>query len=332
MINSRLLTTVALGLAFSTSAIWSAQSQAQQTPQVKQQVGELEILADEIEFDADKNQYILAGNVDLKSKDTHLTSEKMTVQLTPKKELVSALCEGKVFIDKKNPEEGTTVTARSQTATYHEVQQHADLKGAVRVEQSSPRLAKPAVIIGDKVDLDLKAGRNVVLRGPGAQAKVHIEPKGEAGKPVPEPVDLTADRIEMNSNTQQYVATGKPAMIRPSSQLRAKIIRFELDDKGTEVKIARAEEDVVIDNKSENGSLLHATGNLATYRKPENLVTLDGAVAATVTRPGDEQPSTYAGDHFEYNLKSGGHKLSRAKVTLRQEKKEEKKPDAKDGD
>lgn len=328
MNSSRFLTSVALGLAFGASGIWSAHSQAQPSPQVKQQVGELEILADEIEFDADKNQYILVGNVDLKSKDTHLTSEKMTVQLTPKKELVSAVCEGKVFIDKKNPEDGTFVTARSRTATFHEVEQHADLQGAVRVEQSSPRLAKPAVITGEKVDLDLKAGRNIVQRGPNAQAKVHVEPKGETGKPAPEPVDLTADRIEMNSNTQQYVATGKPVMVRPSSRLQAKTIRFELDDRGTEVKVAYAEEDVVIDNKSENGSLLHATGNLATYRKPENLVTLDGAVAATVTRPGDEQPSTYAGEHFEYNLKSGGHKLSRARVTLRQEKK----PEAKDGE
>lgn len=328
MMIRKLNAPIVLCLALGAGVAGGLRAGAQQPPQLKQQVGELEILAADIAFDAEKNQYKLVGNVDLKSKNTHLTSDEMTVQLTPKKELVSAECKGKVFIEKKDLEEGTQVTARSQELNYSEVEQHADLKGAVRVEQTSPRLAKPAVITGDKVDLDLKAGKNVVLRGPGAQAKVHVEPKGEQGKPTPEPVDLTADRIEMNSRTQQYVATGKPAMTRPSSKLQAKRIRFELDEKGTEVKVAYADEDVIIDDKNENGTVLHATANQGVYRKPENLVTLDGTVAAAVTRAGEEQPSTYAGEHFEYNLKSGGHRLTNARATIRQEKKEGDKPNA----
>lgn len=323
-LNSQIVLCLALGAVVS----GSLGAFAQQQPQLKQQVGDIEIAAAEITFDGEKYQYQLTGNVDVKSKDTHLTSDVMTLQLTSKKELVSAKCTGKVFIEKKSPEKDSQVTARSQELDYHELEQTAALKGSVRVEQTSPRLAKPAVILGEKVDLDLKADKNVVLRGPNAQAKVHVEPKGDPGKPTPEPVDLTADRIEMNSRTQQYVATGKPAMTRPSSKLQAKRIRFELDEKGSEVKVAYADEDVIIDDKNESGTVLHATANQGVYRKPENLVTLDGTVAATVTRAGEEQPSVYTAEHFEYNLKNGGHSLKGAKATIRQEKKDGEKATA----
>jgi lipopolysaccharide transport protein LptA len=282
--------------------------------QERQQIGDMIVKAAETEFDFMKNIVVFTGSVDLVSKSSHMTADKMTVYLTPKRELVSATCVGSVFIEKKNPEQGTTMTARGRTLEYSERDQKANLEGDTVVHLGSPRLAKPALVTGARIDMDLKSQQNVVVGTGGAQAKVHLEPKTEEGKPAPEPVDLTADRIEMNSVTQEYIATGKPVMTRPSSKLQARRIRFMLEEDGRDVKVAYAENDVVYDSRSEDGDTTHATGNNGVYTREITELVLEGAVNARTKEAKAEKPTIYQGEKFIYNTRTGVGKLIKGHI------------------
>lgn len=275
-----------------------------------------QITGDDLEFDFGSKQYILTGDVKLRSGEKALDAQKMTVQLTATRELEWAKCEGGVYLEQKNTADGTQMTGKGRTLEYYEKKQLAYLKGGILVTQSSPRLLKPAEITGDHVDLNLQTKVNVVYGGGGKQAKVHAEPKGNpqaggAGKKSesPEPVDLLGDQITMNSETQEYVSNGSPRMQRPTSDLRAKTIRFQIDQETNEVKTAYADDNVIFDGKSTQGSVIHATGDKGVFTQATNEVTLDGQVHATIKDPDQDEPSVYQGQRFVYNTVTGNYRL-----------------------
>jgi lipopolysaccharide transport protein LptA len=268
---------------------------------VQQKFGETTVTAANIDYDLGKRLVIATGSVELISGNNRLTSDKMTVQMAANRGLQWARCDGRVYIEKKDPEGGRNITGNSDKLEYFETEQKANLQGDVTVNLASPRLAKPAVVTGSRMDINLATQENVVHRSPDAQAKVHVEPKGQEGKPAPEPVDLVGDKIEMNGRTQEYRATGKPMMVRPSSKLQAKTIRFQVEEASNEVKVAYAEEDVIFDGKGETGSTIHTTGDHAVFTRETNELVLTGNVVAHIKEPDEDEPSVYKGDKFIYN-------------------------------
>lgn len=279
------------------------------------QQGETVINADTIDYDLNKRQYILVGNVDLATTTSHMTSDRMTVQMTEQKEVDWAKCVGRVYVEKKDPQDGTKMTGTGQALDYSERQRKAQLQGNVVVHQESPRLAKPAVITGSRVDMDLDKKINVVHRSTDEQAKVHLEPKGEQGKPTPENVDLVADEITVNDATQEYTAVGKPVMRRPSSTIVAKKIQFQVEGESKDVRIAHAYDDVIYDAVNDKGTRCHATGDRGTFTKDIHEVVLAGSVHATTQDPDEEKPQVYEGNEWVYNSQTGQSRLKRGEKT-----------------
>lgn len=270
------------------------------------QVGDTTINFSSMEFDLAKNLYILTGEVVLISPDTRLTSDRMTVQTTTNREILWARCEGQVTIHKVDLSDKTTIDATCKTLEDFEKDRKANLVGDVVVHQSSPRLAKPAKITGDRVEMDLATDINIVR---GVPARVHLEPLGKEGEPTPEPIDLTGTRIEMNNRSQEYVSTGKPVLQRTSGTLQARRIRFQVEGEKKDLKIAYADDDVVYDGKNEKGEITHATGDRGTWTRETNELMLEGSVFASTQAPDDLKPRVGQGDRFIHNTKTGGGKL-----------------------
>jgi lipopolysaccharide transport protein LptA len=307
-----------------------AKAAAPAEPQ-KLQFGDTVITCDQLEYDLEKKQYVFTSpsKVELVSGNSRMTAPKMTVKLSPDNELASARCEGGVWIEKKDPEAGTVMTADSKELDYFEIEQKANLEGDVILRQDSPRLAKPMVVTGNRVEMDLKAKKNVIHRGPAAQARAQVQPKGKEGQPPAESVDLVADRIDVNSETQEYVATGKPVMIRPSTRLQAKRLRFTVDPKANDVTVAYADGDVTFDNKNAKGSTLHATADDGTYNKEISEVKLIGNVHAETKEPDAEKPTIYECGEFFYNTTTGYQRMSKNVKVILPEKPKPKTDDPK---
>lgn len=314
--RGRIMVLGGLCFALAASAILSGVQTAPVQAQEKVKLGDTVVTSKEIDFDFAKNRHVFTGSVELVSKESRMTADKMTVQMTGERELESALCEGNVSIEKKGVDPQTGMKGRAQKLDYSEKNQKATLEGDVQVEQDSPRLAKPALITGSRIDMDLKNGVNVVTRSPATQAKVHVESKGTEGKPAPEPADLVADRIEMNSRTQEYVATGKPAMVRPSSRLQAKTIRFNVDEQTNSVKTAYGDGDVVYQARDEKGAITQARGDKGSYTAEINELVLEGMVHATVKQPEDDQPTVYQGDKLVLNTRTNSGKLTQGTIVV----------------
>ena len=275
------------------------------------QQGETVINADTIDYDLNKRQYLLSGNVDLTTPTSHMTSERMTVQMTEQKEIEWAKCVGKVYVERKNLDDGTKMTGHGQTLDYNEKERTAVLMGNVIIHQESPNLAKPAVITGSRVDMDLDKRIDVVHRTDTEQAKVHLEPKGQEGKPEPEKVDLIADQITVNDVTQEYVATGKPVMTRPSGTIKAKKIQFQVEGQSKDVRVAHAYDDVIYDGVNEKGTRAHATGDKGVFTKDIHEMVMEGNVHATTQDPDEVKPNSYEGQKWTYNSQSGQSRLVR---------------------
>ena len=301
---------LALTLSVTAGLGLASGARAQTADQQQQKFGETVVTADNIDYDLGKKQVIATGSVDLVSGTSRITAEKMTVQMAANKGLEWARCDGKVTIEKKNPQDNSMLTARGRTLEYLETAQKANLQGDVIAHLDSQRLAKPAVVTGERVDMDLTTRQNIVTRSPAAQAKVHVEPKGKEGGATPEPMDLAADRIEMNSETQEYVATGKPVLLRPTSKLQAKRLRFQVQEETNDVKVAYAEEEVIFDGQGESGSVIHATGDNAVFTRDVNELVVTGMVLATVKDPDEEKPTVYQGGKFTYNTRTRASRLS----------------------
>jgi lipopolysaccharide transport protein LptA len=281
-----------------------------------------------MEADLEDKTYTFEGNVVLVTPTSKMTGDKMFVRMKSGKKAKAGeksaepgqgqgqqieylKSEGNVTVFRKNPDDGTTLDGTGKVMEYFETEQKANLQGGVVLHQGSEKLAKPAVITGERADLNLKTKENVVTRKKDEQAKAHIEPKGEPGEPEPEPVDLIGNEIRMNSETQTYVATGEPLLVRPSTRLAGKSIRFHIDKQTSDVEVAHAEEDVVFDGQGDNGSVTHATGDHGVFTKATNEIVLTGRVDATTKQPDEERPTVLNGDKFIfiYNSKTKRSKL-----------------------
>lgn len=291
---------------------------AAQAPKPAAPAAEIVVLADVLEFDEPKMEYRLTGNVDLTGTRVHLKAAKMVVTVNKQRELQTAVCTGNVTIE-KTQEDGTKLNASCQTLDYREAAQKAILEGGVEILQSSEKLARPARLTGRRVEMDLKTGLNVVHGVPERRASVHVEPKGEAGKPNPEPVDLLGLQIDMNQKTQHYVAHTNAEFRRTSSWLKAETITFELDDAGTEVRTANARGGVNVYQKNPKGTEMTARSATGAYDQATGVMTLEGQVHAEVKEPMQEKPQIYDGETFEYNERTGYHRLTRARARLPQE-------------
>jgi lipopolysaccharide transport protein LptA len=267
------------------------------------QVGNTVIESPTVDVDLEKNLYVFGPQVKLVQAGTTMTAKKMTVQFTPGKELEWARCEGQVSITKKG-EDGVDMDATADTLLYKAKEEKAELVGEVVLHQTSPKLKKPAEVTGSRVDMDLKSRQNIV-HGGKAQARVHLEPIGKEGEPDPEIVDLTADRIDMNGVSQQYIATGSPLIKRPTSTMRAKQLRFQVEDETKDVKLAYADDDVVYDGKNQKGGTVHVTGDKGVYNRDLAELVVTGNARAKTRQPNEEQPTELECDTFTYNMKTG---------------------------
>ena len=103
-------------------SVQAAQAPAESAAQEKRTFGKTTITASVFDFDLDAGLVVAEGKVDLLSGNSHLTANKMTVQLTRQRELQWAKCEGSVVVERKN-DDGTQMTARCQTLNYREQEQ-----------------------------------------------------------------------------------------------------------------------------------------------------------------------------------------------------------------
>jgi len=141
---------------------------AKEAPAQQVQVGDTIITSERLDYDLEKKQYTFSGGkkVDLTSKTTHMTSDKMTVEMDDQNALKWSRCEGHVFVERKNEDDGTVVKGWGDVMEYFATDNKAFLEGHVTVHQDSARLAKPAVITRRLVDFDMKTKENVVVRTP----------------------------------------------------------------------------------------------------------------------------------------------------------------------
>jgi lipopolysaccharide transport protein LptA len=304
---------VALGAAL--AAAPRAGAQTEQTPTREQrQLGDLTITAGTFDYDLDLRQVVAEGNVVLEYGTSHVRSDKMTAQMMPNRTLDWAKCEGNVQVDKQDPEQKTAIAGRGHVLDYYERQQKAILMGkgddGVEVQFTSPRLEKPALMTGLRVEMDLRTQENVVHRSSKAQAHAHLDPRPTPGKPLPEPVDFYADRLEMDGAKHIYSGSGNPVLVRPSAKLRARKIVIEMEETGTDLKSARAEENVVFDGKSARGSLIHTTADKGVYTYTGKELVLTGSVVALITEPGEDKPEVLKGSTFVFNTETRLAKLS----------------------
>lgn len=305
-------------VALAAGLLQSSAAPAQTKPDERQRIvaGATVILAPSIEFDTPNRRHVFSDDVELTTPESVLTARRMVVQFTPKQELEWAECTGDVHIV-RTPAGGGRVEAWSSSLKHLEQQKESTLSGGVRVLQSSPRLEKPAEVLGERAVLNGATQINVVYGQGGKQASVEVHPKGDPaveGKPAAKPAEparLIGDRIEMNQKTQEYHATGNPVFTRPSGTLKANDIRFTVDEKTNEIQRALATGKVVYDGKNPRGALIHARGDVGTFDRSSSILVLDGSVYATTQEPDDEQPMVWEGDRFEYNTTSGAGKLTR---------------------
>src|SRR5947207_1832102 len=103
--------------------------------QYKLTFGDTIITSEVIDYDMEKRQYTFMNKVDLVSKNSHMTANKMTVQMNENNELQWSKCEGNVWVEKKNPEDNTSMTATSRYFEYFDADQKANLQGNVIVHQ-----------------------------------------------------------------------------------------------------------------------------------------------------------------------------------------------------
>jgi lipopolysaccharide export system protein LptA len=109
----------------------------------------------------------------------------------------------------------------------------------------------------------------------------------------------------MNGVSQEYVATGSPLIKRPTSTMRAKRLRFQVEDDTKDVKLAYADDDVVYDGKNEKGGTVHVTGDKGVYNRELAELVVTGNARAKMRKPTEEQPTELESDTFIYNMKSG---------------------------
>jgi len=134
--------------------------------------GPINIEADRMESDQQKNVVNFIGNVEARQGDLTILADRMTVHYTGKKnttseknaapsqEVDSIVSEGNVRLKREN------WTASADRMEYNEKQRKVVLIGNTRVWQNNN------TVTGDRIELFLDEGKTVVERGSGGQDRV----------------------------------------------------------------------------------------------------------------------------------------------------------------
>jgi lipopolysaccharide export system protein LptA len=217
------------------------------------------------------------------------------------------------------PENGRSVVARGRDAVYEPPHDRVALTGGAEAVMTSPQLAEPARLVGDRVVVQLRARTATVYRTPAARVQLTLRPKQE-----PQPIELTADQLTYDGASDRVTAVGRPVMKNPRGALTADRIAFDLTPRGaapgaggrpadtppggtaSPIVMAHAVGDVVVDARWEepNAQTIHATGREATYVRTQEEITLRGDVQGTVTSPDSPKPTSFSGDRMTLNLQT----------------------------
>jgi lipopolysaccharide transport protein LptA len=247
-------------------------------------------------------EFEATGRVVLTGPRGTMTAPRVTGQHDSKRGLIVARASGGVRVETV-PENGRSIVARGQDAVYEPPQDRVTLTGGTEVVMTSPQLAEPAHLVGDRAVVQLKGRTATVYRTPAARVQLTLRPKRE-----PAPIELTADQVSYDGAADRVTATGRPVMKNSQGTLTADRIAFDLAPGGAESAIvtAHADGNVVVDAewKEPNAQTIHATGRQATYVRAQDEITLQGDVAGTVLQPGSPKPTSFSGDRMTLNLKT----------------------------
>lgn len=269
-------------------------------------LGPVEFRADLWEYDDAKRYLVATGNVFLDNgAGMKLNADKITAQMQEDMSVEWARAEGHVRLVRAATEKQNSLVMTGAKCFYNEKKQTANLEGGARVEIGSPRLAKPAVLTGSRVDANLTDDVYVVHKTASAPAKIHLEPKGAEGQPAPDPVDLTAAKITLNNDTMSVLANGNPLLLSKQERLKGDVIQFTVDKKTNDVAVARADGNVIYDGVDEKGQRVHSTSDHAVFNRVDHLLTLTGSVVWEQYAPGSDKPKVYRGPEMRYKTDTG---------------------------
>jgi lipopolysaccharide transport protein LptA len=241
----------------------------------------------------------LVGKASLTSPETVMTSERMTLKGEKGgNRIASATASGSVRL-RTLRDDNSTLTATGTAATYLPAEDRATLTGGVKLQFTSPQLAEPATLAGERVELALSSGKAVVYRTPAAPVVLVMRPKGGEG-----PVELRAERIEMDTRGGAVTAVGDPVMKHPQGTLAADKIWFDLDKATNDVREARAAGNVRFNAAWEDGRTAQGHSERATFERPEHRITMEGKVQLTQNAPGLEAPRQLSGETVKFDLKT----------------------------
>jgi lipopolysaccharide transport protein LptA len=241
----------------------------------------------------------LVGKASLTSLGTVMTSERMALKGEKGgNRIASATATGSVRL--RTPrEDGGTLTATGAAATYLPAEDRATLTGGIGLQFTSPRLAEPATVTGDRLELALSTGKAVVYRTAAAPVTVLLKPKGGEA-----PVELHAARVEVDTRGGAVSATGDPVMKHPQGTLAADKIWFDLDKATSDVREAHAAGNVRIHAVWEDGRTAQGSSERATFERAEHRITMEGSVQLTQNAPELEAPRKLTGETVKLDLKT----------------------------
>jgi lipopolysaccharide export system protein LptA len=289
---------LALGLAVSPAAAAPRQQRAVPAQGIV-------LLADVMEGDWFALNLKLSGKPSITGPQMQMTADRITI--TGEKggnRIASASAAGNVRLQSQEGP-GVTVTATGTAATFQARDDRATLTGGVKLLFTSPKLAEPASLVGERMELALSTGLATVYRTSDAPVVVALQPKGQAG------VALQADQVRADTRKGVFTATGKPVMKHPQGTLAAEKIWFELQEETNEVRVAHAEGGVRVHAAWKGGRTLEARAERARLLRAENRIVAEGSVAVTLNSPGLETPHRASGEMLEVNLTTSEMRLDR---------------------
>ena len=261
------------------------------------------------------------GSVVLVSPRGKLTCKQLELQLDEQNRLETADAQGNVHLERYNAQQQVDIAAVGATAQLNEKTAKAFLDGGVTVTMPMERLAQPAVVQGQRADINIAKKTAVVTRTTAAPVKIHVVPKGTDPSKMPEPVELVSDQAEIDQLQHLFTATGNPVLVHPNARIVAAKIWFELDEKTNAMEVAHADTNVVADGTGENGATMHATGDKGRFVRATNVLTLTAdpgkRVKAQIKKaPADPRPTVVDADAISYNTLTGVYTATGSRTTV----------------
>jgi lipopolysaccharide transport protein LptA len=272
--------------------------------------GKVRVVADS--FDVDPDGAVHArGDVELRASQGTMRADRVDVSPQGGKAPATAVRVARATGNVRLTSQGQAdqqMDARGDAGAYWPATQKAELTGGVTVTMTSPRLKEPAVLKGARADLNLAQRTAEVTRAPAAPVSVRLLPKQQ----VSSPVLLEADRVRLESATNQVTATGSPVLVSDQGTVRAQKIWFAIDPKANDIHSVNAEGSVRIDSKDPQRGQFQATSREAVLTRADNTVVLTGDVEGSLVRPDQPEPQTFRGGELTYNFKTGAFRLGAA--------------------